>query len=244
MKRQAKGCAVQEFESVNIFKSTLLVVLGLAAATGFARAGGRPIVVELFTSQGCSSCPPANANLITLSQRPDVLALSFAVTYWDRLGWKDIFGKPEFTGRQYAYEPALGEAGPFTPQIIVEGRSSVVGASLQEVEELIAAQKVDAGPFVRLDKDLATIGAGKAPKGGADVWLVRYESGVINVPVKRGENSDQTLPHGHVVRTLTRLGGWSGEPADFSLTGPADGLRTAILVQTRQGGPILAATTD
>lgn len=195
---------------MNIFKSTLLVAFGRASATGFARAGGRPIVVKLFTSQGCSSCPPANANLITLSQRPDVLALSFAVTYWDRLGWKDIFGKPEFTGRQYAYEPALGEAGPFTPQIIVEGRSSVVGASLQEVEALIASQNVDAGPSVRLDKDLATIGAGKAPKGGADVWLVRYEPGVINVPVKRGENSDRTLPHGHVVRTLTRLGGWSG----------------------------------
>src|SRR6476659_2571372 len=80
-------------------------------------AGDKPLtVVELFTSQGCSSCPPANANLIELSKRPDVLALSFAVTYWDYLGWKDIFGKPEFTERQTVYEPALGESGPFTPQ--------------------------------------------------------------------------------------------------------------------------------
>jgi len=229
---------------MNLFKSAALAILGLAATSGAAGAAGRPVVVELFTSQGCSSCPPANANLIELSRRSDVLALSFAVTYWDRLGWKDIFGKPEFTGRQYAYEPALGEAGPFTPQIVVEGRSSVVGANLQEVEALIAAQKIDAGPNLRLGKDQVTVGVGKAPEGGADVWLVRYEPDVINVQVKRGENSDRILPHGHVVRALTRIGGWTGEPANFPLTGPAGVLRTAILVQTRQGGPILAAATD
>jgi len=95
---------------MKIFASAALAILGLAATSSVVAAAGRPIVVELFTSQGCSSCPPANANLIELSRRPDVLALSFAVTYWDRLGWKDIFGKPEFTARQYDYEPALGES--------------------------------------------------------------------------------------------------------------------------------------
>src|SRR5262249_57419236 len=88
-----------------------------------AEAGTRPVVVELFTSQGCSSCPPANANLIELSKRSDVLALSFSVTYWDYLGWKDIFGKPEFTERQAVYEPALGERGSFTPQMVIDGRA-------------------------------------------------------------------------------------------------------------------------
>jgi hypothetical protein len=226
------------------FASTALALLGLAATSSVVAAAGRPIVVELFTSQGCSSCPPANANLIELSRRPDVLALSFAVTYWDRLGWKDIFGKPEFTARQYDYEPALGESGPFTPQIVVEGRSSAVGANLQEVEALIAAQQPEAGPLVHLGKDRASIGAGKAPDGGADVWLVRYEPEVINVPVKRGENSDRTLPHGRVVRSLTRIGGWNGAPVDFAVAAPAGGLRTAILVQRPKGGPILAAATD
>ncbi|MBB4200499.1 hypothetical protein CCR94_02610 [Rhodoblastus sphagnicola] len=226
------------------FASTALAVLGLAATSGVVAAAGRPIIVELFTSQGCSSCPPANANLIEISRRPDVLALSFAVTYWDRLGWKDIFGKPEFTARQYDYEPALGESGPFTPQIVVEGRNSAVGANLQEVEALIAAQQAEAGPLVHLGKERANIGAGKAPEGGADVWLVRYEPEVINVPVKRGENSDRTLPHGHVVRSLTRIGGWSGMPADFTFAAPAGGLRTAILLQRPKGGPILAAATD
>ncbi len=220
------------------------LVLSTAWA-GVARAGDRPpIVVELFTSQGCSSCPPANANLIELSHRSDVLALSFAVTYWDRLGWKDIFGKEEFTERQYAYEPALGEASAFTPQIVVNGRRSVVGDNLDEVEAVIAAQPVGAGPSIRLNKDRATVGAGAAPASGAVVWLVRYEAGVINVPVKRGENSDRTLPHGHVVRTLTRIGVWTGQSADYALPGSPGGLRTAILVQTRNAGPILAAATD
>jgi hypothetical protein len=229
---------------MRLFTSTALALLGLAATSGLVAAAGRPIVVELFTSQGCSSCPPANANLIEISRRSDVLALSFAVTYWDRLGWKDIFGKPEFTARQYDYEPALGESGPFTPQIVVEGRSSTVGANLQQVEALIAAQKVESGPLVNLGKEKARIGAGKAPDGGADVWLVRYEPEVINVPVKRGENSDRTLPHGHVVRSLTRIGGWSGMAADFTVPAPPPGLRTAILVQGSKGGPILAAATD
>jgi len=229
---------------MKLFTSTALALLGLAAASGVVVAAGRPIVVELFTSQGCSSCPPANANLIEISRRPDVLALSFAVTYWDRLGWKDIFGKPEFTARQYDYEPVLGESGPFTPQIVVQGRSSTVGANLQEVEVLIAAQQTEAGPVVNFGMERARIGAGKAPEGGADVWLVRYEPEVINVPVKRGENSDRTLPHGHVVRSLTRIGGWNGAPADFAVSAPAPGLRTAILVQKPKGGPILAAATD
>ncbi|WP_294533915.1 DUF1223 domain-containing protein [uncultured Rhodoblastus sp.] len=234
---------------MTFFPSTVFAILGLsaldlAATSGVVEAAGRPIVVELFTSQGCSSCPPANANLIELSRRPDVLALSFAVTYWDRLGWKDIFGKPEFTARQVDYEPGLGQSGPFTPQFVVEGRGTVVGARLSDIEALIAAQKIDAGPTMRLTRDRATIGAGKAPDGGANVWLVRYERGVLDVAVKRGENSDRTLPHGHVVRSLARIGGWTGDAVEFALTGQADGLRTAILVQARHGGPIVSAATD
>src|SRR3954454_16248479 len=108
-------------------KASLFTLLTCAAVfpvsmPAFARDAQHPTVVELFTSQGCSSCPPANANLIELSKRPDVLALSFAVTYWDYLGWKDIFGKPEFTARQAVYEPALGEQYSFTPQMVIDGR--------------------------------------------------------------------------------------------------------------------------
>ncbi|MCS6760067.1 MAG: DUF1223 domain-containing protein, partial [Candidatus Devosia euplotis] len=103
------------FKSTALLRLTLVASLGLA---GPALAQSQPsAVVELFTSQDCSSCPPANANLITLSQRADLLVLSFAVTYWDRLDWKDTFGKSEFTDRHVVYEPALGQFRPYTPQM-------------------------------------------------------------------------------------------------------------------------------
>ena len=222
-----------------------LLLSALTASPGLAHAGAqRPVVVELFTSQGCSSCPPADANLITLMNRPDVLALSFAVTYWDRLGWKDIFGKQEFTERQSVYEPALGQPGPFTPQIVVGGRATTVGNSLSDVEALIGRTEAGGGPDVELAGDRARIGSGSVPAAGADVWLVRYEPGIINVPVKRGENSGRTLPLGHVVRDLARIGVWTGQEASFAVPPAAASLRTAILVQERNGGPILSAATN
>jgi hypothetical protein len=209
-----------------------------------AEAGTRPVVVELFTSQGCSSCPPANANLIELSKRPDVLPLSFAVTYWDYLGWKDIFGKPEFTERQAVYEPALGEPGPFTPQMVIDGRESTVGFRLSDVEALIADTRASEEPAIDLDVNAVKINAGKAPSDGADVWLVRYDPNLVEVPVERGENSGTTLPHSHVVHELALLGSWTGDVASFAVPANAKGLRTAILVQERRGGPILSAKTD
>lgn len=204
----------------------------------------RLTVVELFTSQGCSSCPPADANLITLARRPDVLALSFSVTYWDRLGWRDTFGKPEFTQRQYIYEPALGERGPFTPQMVVNGRLSRVGNSLPEVERAIGAAGPLAGPVVNIAPRDVAVGAGTAPAEPADVWLAEYEPGVIDVPIARGENAGRTLPHARVVRRLERLGTWNGTRTRFTRPETAPGLRTAILVQAPAGGPILAAATD
>ena len=224
-------------------KSALLAsaIAGFAASAG---AGTRPVVVELFTSQGCSSCPPANANLIELSKRPDVLPLSFAVTYWDYLGWKDIFGKPEFTERQAVYEPALGEQGAFTPQMVIDGKKSTVGFRLSDVEALIADTRADEEPVIDLGKSEIKIGVGKAPEGGADVWLVRYDPRLVEVPVARGENSGATLPHSHVVHELALLGSWKGGAASFAVPTDARGLRTAILVQERRGGPILSARTD
>jgi hypothetical protein len=218
--------------------------LAIALYAPSTEAATRPVVVELFTSQGCSSCPPANANLIELSKRPDVLALSFSVTYWDYLGWKDIFGKPEFTERQAVYEPALGEPGSFTPQMVVDGRASTVGQRLSELEGLIAATHPDDEPSIDLGADKVKIGAGKAPSGGADVWLVRYDPKLVRVPVKRGENSGATLPHTHVVHELERLGTWSGDVSSFAVPVDTQGLRTAVLVQEPQGGPILSAKSD
>lgn len=229
---------------------TATVLAGLILA---ATAGGitpvmaeqrSPIVVELFTSQGCSSCPPANANLITLSQRPDVLVLSFAVTYWDRLGWKDTFGKPEFTERQVVYEPALEQFGPYTPQMVINGRTTAVGNRLDEVEALIAGAEPLPGPALDLGTAILSIAAGTAPATGADIWRVTYDPRTVEVPIGRGENTGRTLAHTHVVHALENLGNWTGSALDLPVAPAPNGLKTAILVQGKNGGPILAAVTN
>ncbi|WP_192385136.1 DUF1223 domain-containing protein, partial [Mesorhizobium silamurunense] len=139
-------------------------LIALAATAGAASA--QPLtVVELFTSQGCSSCPPANANLIKVKDQPGVLALSFNVTYWDYLGWKDTFGRQEFTQRQVNYEPSLGHDGPFTPQVVVNGSADAVGAKPGEIQSLIAKAGRAEGPDVSLTGGKVSIGAGTAPGG-------------------------------------------------------------------------------
>ena len=224
-------------------KTSLLAGAMLAATLGAASA--EPLtVVELFTSQGCSSCPPANANLIKVKDQPGVLALSFNVTYWDYLGWKDTFGRKEFTDRQVAYEPPLGHDGPFTPQVVVNGRSDAVGAAPGEIQGLIASSGRTQGPELSLGLGKVSIGAGTAPGGGADIWLVRYTRGVVEVPVARGENTGRTLPHANVVHALTKLGSWNGAATTLPLPAATGGLSTAVLVQTPGGGPILAAAAN
>ncbi|TPI75358.1 DUF1223 domain-containing protein [Mesorhizobium sp. B2-8-9] len=229
-------------------RMALLAGAMLAATMGAATA--QPLtVVELFTSQGCSSCPPANANLIKVKDQPGVLALSFNVTYWDYLGWKDTFGRKEFTERQVTYEPSLGRDGPFTPQVVVNGRSDGVGAAPGEIQSLIARSQTSKGgrtqgPELSLGQGKVSIGAGKAPGGGADIWLVRYTRGVVEVPVARGENTGRTLPHANVVHALTKLGSWNGTATTLPLPAAAGGLSTAVLVQAPRGGPILAAAAN
>ncbi|MER9051425.1 DUF1223 domain-containing protein [Mesorhizobium sp. M0189] len=231
-------------------RSTALVGLSLAlfSAIGFsatsAAAGQTLTVVELFTSQGCSSCPPANANLIKVKDRPGVLALSFNVTYWDYLGWKDTFGKDEFTQRQVSYEPSLGRSGPFTPQVVVNGKADAVGARPGEIEQLISSGGHADGPSLSLAGGKVSIGAGPVPGGRADVWLVHYRQGVVEVPVARGENTGRTLPHANVVHSLTRLGSWTGDATALPLPAAARGLSTAVLVQVPGGGPILGAAAN
>lgn len=199
-------------------------------------------VVELFTSQGCSSCPPANANLVRLARRPDVLALSFGVTYWDQLGWRDTFARPAFTARQRDYQRGLGNDNVWTPQMVIDGRADVVGGRMAEIEARIAAHRPFTGPIIRFSNGGVGLAGGGEPRRPADVWLVRYEPRAIDVPVARGENGGRTLPHANVVRELTRLGQWRGETVGFALPASQAGdLATAVLVQSPDGGPILAA---
>jgi hypothetical protein len=234
---------LQLFGAIASAAFSLVLALGLPLA-GSARAADarHPAVVELFTSQGCSSCPPANANFGALADRPDVLALSFGVTYWDQLGWKDIFAQPAFTARQYDYARGLGHSNVFTPQVVVNGRVDGDGIAPGAIEGLIHRGEREAGPETRFSGGEVTIGAGPAPARPATVWLVRYDPGVVMVPIARGENAGRTLPHRHVVRELVALGPWTGQARTWRLP-PAGrpGLATAVLVQAGAGGAILAA---
>lgn len=205
-------------------------------------ASTQPTVVELFQSQGCSSCPPANANINAIADRPDVLALSFAVTYWDQLGWKDTFGSPRWTQRQWDYAHRAGRAQVATPQVIVNGIATIVGSNARELDATIArAGPPRGGPVLAIEGDRVRIGVGAATQPST-VWLVRYDPHVRNVPIRAGENGGRTLPHRNIVRDLVRLGDWSGRPARFAMPPAREpGLASAILVQQGTGGPIIAA---
>jgi hypothetical protein len=214
-----------------------IAVLFLLAAKPVLAA---PIVVELFQSQGCSSCPPAIANVNALADRTDILPLMFAETYWDRLGWKDTFAKPEFTARQIAYGRRFGD-GAYTPEVVVNGRTDVVGADRLQLDRAIAAATPLRGPVLARNGASVTVGAGS---GAAEVWLVRYDSRTQNVPIGAGENGGITIAHRNIVRDMVRLGRWSGAAQSYALASGGDpAWRSAVLVQEASGGPILAALT-
>jgi hypothetical protein len=220
-----------------------LAVGAVVGALSIESAGAAShTVVELFQSQGCSDFPPANANVMALSDRPDLITLSFGVTYWDQLGWKDTFASPQYTARQWDYARAFHRSEVFTPEVVVNGRADVVGSNRAELEALIGREANAGGPGIRIDGDVVSVGGGT---GKADVLLVRYDPNVVQVPIARGENGGRTLPHKNVVKELVTLGEWSGQPATFRLTQPPNvAWRDAILVQAGPGGAILAATSD
>jgi hypothetical protein len=219
---------------------SLLALLAAAPLLGAAPAPTQPVVLELFTSQGCSSCPPADAAVARTADRPDLIALSFNVTYWDHLGWKDTFARPEFTDRQVAYAKALGQGAPYTPEVVAGGRAGGVGNTARAVDGLIAQGRTQATTMISLAPGKVSVGPGVAPRKGADVWLVSYDPRVIQVPVKAGENTGKTLPQRNVVRGLKRLGAWSGQAASYMAPPIDPGLRGVVIVQGRDAGPILA----
>jgi hypothetical protein len=206
-------------------------------------AGAQPTIVELFQSQGCSSCPPANANVMALSARPDLLTLSFGVTYWDQLGWKDTFASPHYTDRQWDYARAFHRTEVFTPEVVVNGRADVAGIDRPELETLIRREaRTENAADIAIGSNAATISSPRGPGHGGEVWLVRYDPNIVQVAIQRGENGGRTLPHKNVVTELVDLGAWSGRTQSYTLpTASRTGLREAILVQAGAGGDILAA---
>lgn len=228
------------------FASRIAIALLGAAGLGppvWAADAAHPTVIELFQSQGCSSCPPANANVNALAVRPDVLALSFAVTYWDGLGWKDVFAKPQFTDRQWAYAKAFGNVQVWTPQVVINGRTNITGTQRAPLEALIAQTPRGPGPALAIAGNHVEV-SGTSGRT-ADVWLVRYDPRAVEVAVKAGENGGRTLPHRNIVREFVWLGSWKRGSVRFAVPAPTlGGLATAAIVQAGPGGPILAAVRD
>ena len=221
---------------------------GSAAAQAFPAFpsdadAAHPAVVELYESQGCSSCPPANANVNAIAGRPDILALNFAVTYWDQLGWKDSFAKPEFTARQWDFARAAGRGQVATPQVIVNGRGAVVGSNAAQLATAIRTNaRGSDGPAIGREGGKIVIGGSAAAKPST-VWLVRYDPRTLSVAIRAGENDGKTLPHRNIVRSLDAIGSWNGAKMAFTMPVATDpNYRSAILVQEGKGGRIIAAS--
>jgi hypothetical protein len=226
------------------FALALLTTIGLGGA---AAAQTQPIVVELFTSQSCSSCPPADALLAELARggREDLLPLSFHVTYWDRLGWRDRFSLAEATNRQRRYAEtvvanAYGRGTLYTPQIVVQGRHDAVGSNRNAVRAAIA----QAAAAPRLPIRLAWRGESlalsiPAAPGSATIWLIGFDREHVTA-IAGGENRGRTLRYSNVVRSLRQAGSWEGQALDLVIA-PPPGERAAVLLQAPSGW-ILGAT--
>ncbi len=235
--------------SGRLILTALLAGLAAACSPGHAApsapgAAGRGLqVVELFQSQGCSSCPPANANVMALADRPGVLTLSWQVTYWDYLGWKDSFAQSAFTQRQRDYAVALRHDGVFTPQVVINGLGDLVGMDRRELDGALGA--LDRGG----DAVLLRLSAGKVQVGGSaqrgTIYLVRYDPHILQIPIKAGENGGRTLPHRNVVREFVVLGHLSRSAQTIALPAARrPDLKLAVLVQADRLGPVLAAVRD
>jgi hypothetical protein len=224
-------------------RKAVLAFFGLAALLWASAAAARqPVVVELYTAQGCSSCAAADRLIGQLAGRKGVLPLTFSVDYWDYLGWSDTFARPEYSARQRAYTQKMGMREVYTPQLVIDGRLQASGANPARVEALIrqAQRSRHNPPDMLLRHGRLAVGSGRAPHGGAEVWLVRYDPGDNAVVVKRGENRGQTVTQRNVVRQLVQLGTWHGRPKLYAVPAtPSQDLRTVVLVQAAKGGRVI-----
>ena len=222
------------------FVMSLGLIAGLSPVASLAAE--RPVVVELFTSQGCSSCPPANAYLNELSkERRDVLALAFHVTYWDRLGWKDPFSLQAATQRQDVYGRRFGD-GSYTPEIVVDGAAGMVGSDRGDVGSAIENAKRNgrtaAAVSVTKNGEQVSIQVG-AGSGNGRILLIGFDH-EHTTPVGRGENSGRTLTEANVVRSIRSVGQWSGTPLRVSEPFP-EGQDVAVVLEAPDGQVIGAS---
>ncbi|MCV6587179.1 MAG: DUF1223 domain-containing protein [Marinibacterium sp.] len=230
--------------------TALATLFALSPVVATSEPADNPVVVELFTSQGCSSCPPADALLETLSKRDDIIALALHVDYWDYIGWKDDLADPAFTERQKGYAHASGSRMVYTPQMIINGQDGVVGTRAMEVADLIMTHR-DAPDLARVDAQrtgdtvairiapLADLGA-----GALDVKLITYLP-QVTTDITRGENAGLQVLYVNSVRSLSVVASWDGQSeAGFDVAADPDE-PAAVLVQKRGKmgpGAIVAAT--
>ncbi|UPY35258.1 DUF1223 domain-containing protein [Sediminicoccus sp. KRV36] len=226
----------------------LLAVLPIAAILRGRMAQARPhaILAELFTSQSCNSCPPADALLIELIRdRPEILALSFHVTYWDRLGWKDRFSLPAATERQRRYAALLREgryAGQvYTPQLVIQGRRDAIGseraAVLAELRQAAPAGSAEIALGLRENGVVVEVGPGS---GAGMLWLIGFDPLHVT-EIRSGENGGRRLAYGNVVRSIAPLGGWQGAALRQQVPRGA-GERVAVLLQGADGAILAMAS--
>lgn len=236
-----------------LFAAALFAVSNSATSISWAEPAAQPILVELFTSQGCSSCPPADAYLIELDKRADVIALSMHITYWDYIGWKDPFASKAVTDRQRAYGRRIGRGRVYTPQIVVNGVLGVVGsrqgavkAAIDEVQASMPSG-LDIDLSMSADDSLLITVPGAHFDGTATVWLARFDKQRIT-RIERGENNGRTLRNINVVREIREIGRWNGLPLVIDLPPSAlfasDGAGNdgcVIIVQKDGYGQVLGA---
>jgi hypothetical protein len=213
--------------------------------TPFGAWAQTPVVLELFTSQGCSSCPPADALLAELADRPEVIALALHVDYWDYLGWKDSFGSPKYTARQRAYAKAARSRSIYTPEMVVHGEDRVAGHNAEQIEARIAAHHGSPAPAsLSLSRDGDTLEIALAPAGppigASDVHVVRFVPSDV-VAIEAGENAGKEITYTNIVTGWETVARWDGESAvELHADAPGDA-PVAVIVQKTHMGPILAA---
>ncbi len=240
--------------SLTHLRAGCLAALGALLFWQCAMAGEtqpQPILVELYTSQGCSSCPPADVILGQVKGREDVVALSFNVDYWDYIGWRDTLAKRENTLRQQAYEKVLASHRVYTPQVVIDGALDVVGNQRKDVLDAIVRRTGEvAGKRAAImlaqkgDTVEVRIGALAGVKQPATVWLAHTLS-ARTVNIAKGENSGRVITYHNVVRDFSAVGKWTGEAMTLELPARStpgentDGV--AVWVQTGNPGPVLGA---
>jgi hypothetical protein len=241
-----------------IFRRACSAVISISVLlTGsFASAGEPRAVIELFTSQGCSSCPAADRLMGELSSDPSLVTMSLNVDYWDYLGWKDTLALHGHSNRERAYANARGDREVFTPQVVVNGVAAVLGSDRTAIDNAIAKTRKEARPLalpvaLKVDGNNITVDVADArdERKSGEVWLCPITARVT-VDVGRGENSGKTLTYYNVVRRWVKLGDWTGKAASFSAplgdVAGADVDSFAVLVQTgaaAKPGVVLGAAT-